>query len=146
MSRVQLLSFALAAGLIAGPAASAATTGSYKGRTDQNRAVHFTVKGGKVRGFEAGVLTFCNTMGNNHFETDAIANLPAIPIRGSRFDLKREVEHDGQITVEVHGRFSGSKVTGKVTLRRPDSYYDASAGMTYFGACVANDRKFTARR
>lgn len=139
MHRAQILSLSVALALLAGPAADAATSGKYKGRTDQNRAVTFTIKNGKVRAFQAGVLTHCNTMNNNRFETDAIANLPAIPIKGSRFDYKDD-------DAEVHGRIKGSKVTGTVSLSRADSYYDASQGMTFFGVCGAYDRPFTAKR
>jgi hypothetical protein len=119
--------------------AAPAQAASYKGRTDQNRAVTFTVKKTKVVEFQAGVLTYCNTFGANRFNTDAIANLPAIKIKGGRFDYSDE-------DVEVHGRIRGAKVTGKVSLSRADSNYDASAGMTYFGTCSANDRKFTAKK
>lgn len=130
----------------AAPAAAALPRGAYKGRTDQNRVVSFTVKRGKVRHFQAGVLTFCTTQGNDHYETDAIANLPAIPIHGSRFHLVRRDPEHGQVKVVVRGRLRGSKVVGTVSLSRPDSYYDASDGMTYFGVCAANKRKFTASR
>jgi hypothetical protein len=117
--------------------ADAATNGAYKGRTEQNRLVTFTIKNGKVREFQAGVLTYCNTMNDNRFNTDAIANLPAIKIKGSRFDYKDE-------DVEVHGRIKGAKVTGTVSLSRADStYYN---GQTYFGVCAAYDKKFTAKR
>jgi hypothetical protein len=130
----------------AGPAAAAGKDGAYKGRTDQNRAVTFTVKRGKVVAFQAGVMTFCTTFGANRFETDAIASLPAIPIKGNRFRLKKDVERDGTITIEVCGTITGSKVKGKVTLSRPDSSYDASQGTTRFGVCAANDRPYTATR
>jgi hypothetical protein len=138
MSSTRLLALPAALVLLGGTA-GAATNGAYKGRTDQNRAVTFTIKNGKVRAFQAGVLTHCNTMNNNRFSTDAIANLPAIPIKGSRFDYKDD-------DAEVHGRIRGAKVTGTVSLSRADSYYDSSQGMTFFGVCGAYDRKFTAKR
>lgn len=136
----------LAALVLAAPAVAAVSPGSYKGRTDQNRAVTFKIKKNKVVDFQAGVMTYCTTQGDSRFETDAIANLPAIPIKGGKFHLEKDVERDGTITIEVSGKVTGSKVTGKVTLSRPDSHYDASAGMTYFGVCAANDRKYTAKR
>jgi hypothetical protein len=128
------------------PAAAAAGDGAYRGRTDQNRLVTFKIRAGKVVGFQSGVMTYCTTQGNNRFETDAIAKLPPIPIRGNRFHLKKDVQRDGTITIEVSGTIVGAKVKGKVTLSRPDSNYDASAGMTYFGACAANDRVYSAAR
>ena len=136
MSPTRLL--VLPAALLAfGATAEAATNGSYKGKTDQNRAVTFTIKNGKVKEFQAGVLTHCNTMYNNRFNTDAIANLPAIKIKGSKFDYKDD-------DAEVHGKIKGKKVTGKVSLSRADSNY--YGGQMYFGTCAAYDRKFTAKR
>jgi carbon monoxide dehydrogenase subunit G len=123
-------------------ATAAVSPGHYKGKTDQNRVVDFIVKKGKVVDFVAGVNTFCNTFGNNHFETDAIANLPAIRIKS---DGSFKYSDDEDATVKVSGRISGGRATGKVTLSRPDSNYDASAGMTYFGTCSAYDRPFTAK-
>ena len=136
MSSTRLLLLPLVA-LTLGATAEAATTGAYTGRTDQNRAVRFTIKGGKVRGFEAGVLTHCNTFGNNRFNTDAIANLPAIRIKGSKFDYKDD-------DTEIHGRIKGAKVTGTVSLSRADSYYDGT--QIQFGTCAAYDRKFSAKK
>jgi hypothetical protein len=146
--RRHLVLVPLAALLAATPTATAAVAGGhYAGRTDQNRVVDFKVKGGAVRGFVAGVLTFCNTMGDNRFETDAIAHVPAMKVKaGGRFAWSGDIERDGTITMSVKGRITGSKVKGKVTLSRPDSYYDASQGMTMFGACAAYDRAFTAKR
>jgi hypothetical protein len=125
-----------AALLTLGATAGAATNGAYKGKTDQNRAVTFTIKKGKVHEFQAGVLTYCNTMYNSRYNTDAIANLPDIKIKKSKFDYKDD-------DVEVHGRIKGKKVTGTVSLSRADSNY--SGGQIYFGTCSAYDRKFTAK-
>ena len=47
--------------------------------------------------------------------------------------------------MEVSGCITGSKAKGTVTLSRPDSHYDASEGMTYFGACAAYNRPWTAK-
>ena len=136
----------LVAAAAAVPASAAVTSGAYKGRTDQERVVRFTVKGGKVRGFQAGVMTYCSTQGNSRFETDAVANVPAIRVKANgRFKWRGDIERDGTITMAVTGRITGSKAKGTVTLSRPDSNYDASAGMTYFGVCSANDREWTAK-
>lgn len=137
MPRVQHLALPLALGILAGPAAAATTNGSYKGRTEQDRAVTFTLRKNKVHEFQAGVLTHCNTMYDNRFNTDAIANLPDISIKGGRFDYKDE-------DVEVHGRLKGRRATGTVSLSRADSTY--YGGQTWFGTCSAYDLKFTARR
>jgi hypothetical protein len=135
----------LAAALLAVPAADAAVSaGAYKGKTDQNRAVTFKVKKGKVVAFQAGVMTFCNTMGANRFQTDAVANVPDMKVKGNgRFKWSGDTEDDG--TIEVSGRITGSKAKGKVTLSRPDSNYDASEGVFRFGSCAANDRAWTAK-
>src|SRR5687767_387789 len=138
MSLVRIL---LPLALVAVPAQAAGTSGAYKGKTEQNRAVTFTIKKGKVHGFQAGVGAWCTTQGNQRLLTDAIANLPAIPIKGTRFDYKWE---DDAGEGEVHGRISGSKVTGTVSLWRGDTNYDN--GQMYFGACSADDLKFTAKR
>ena len=134
LARLLLLPAAL---LAAAAPAGAATNGSYKGKTDQNRAVTFAIKKNKVLEFQAGMFLHCNTMGNNRFQTDAIANLPAIRIKGSKFDYKDE-------DVEIHGTIKGKKVTGTASLSRADSgFYD---GMLRFGVCAAWDRKFTAKK
>ena len=127
-------------------AAAAVKAGHYKGRTDQNRVVDFRVKKGKVVDFTAGVLTFCNTFGDNRFETDAVANVPKIKVKANgSFKWGGDIERDGTITMEVKGKITGRKAKGTVTLSRPDSHYDSREGMTYFGACAANDRPWTAK-
>jgi hypothetical protein len=138
MSPVRL---ALLITALAVPSASAAVNGSYKGDTEQNRSVTFTIKKNKVRDFQAGMGLWCTTMGNQRLLTDAIANLPAIPIKGGRFDHAWE---DDAGEGEVHGRIKGTKVTGTVSLWRGDTNYES--GQMYFGACSADDLKFTAKR
>lgn len=128
--------------LMAVPAHAASNNGSYKGSTEQNRAVTFTIKKGKVLQFQAGVGAWCSTQGNQRLLTDAIANLPAIPIKGGRFD---HVWEDDAGEGEVHGRIGkGGKVTGTVSLWRGDSNYEN--GQMYFGGCSADDLKFTAKK
>ena len=127
--------------LFAAPA-QAAVNGSYKGDTEQNRSVTFTIKKNKVVDFQAGVGAWCSTMGNQRLLTSAIANLPAIRIKGSRFDLEHEYEDGGE--VEVHGKVKGSKVTGTVSYWIGDTNYDG--GQMYFGGCSADDLKFTAKK
>ena len=137
MPRIQLLLVTL---VLAAPA-EAAVNGSYKGDTEQNRAVTFTIKKNKVVNFQAGIGAWCSTFGNQRMLTDAIANLPAIKIKGSRFDFKWK---DDAGEGEVHGRIKGRKVTGTVSLWRGDSNYDN--GQMYFGGCSADDLKFTAKK
>lgn len=127
--------------LAVAPAQAAGVNGAYKGKTEQNRAVTFTIKKNKVLEFQAGVGAWCSTQGNQRLLTDAIANLPAIPIKGGRFDHKWE---DDAGEGEVHGKISGTKVTGTVSLWRGDSNYEG--GQMYFGGCSADDLKFTAKR
>ena len=93
MLKRTLLVAAAALALAASAQAVPPTNGTYSGRTDQSRAVTFRIKGGKVLAFQAGVLTYCTTQGDNRFETDAIANLPAIPVVGNRFHLKKDILH-----------------------------------------------------
>jgi hypothetical protein len=137
---------ALAGLTFAVPAHAAVKAGAYKGDTDQNRAVTFKVKGGKVTGFQAGVMTFCSAGGESSFETDAVANVPAIKVsRSGRFTWTAPDDTDGIIEMTVTGRISGRTAKGKVVLRRPHSTYDSSAGMTVFGQCSA-ERTWTAKR
>ncbi|HEU4656594.1 MAG TPA: hypothetical protein VFR97_03675 [Capillimicrobium sp.] len=78
-----LAALLLAVLVIAAPAGAAVAPGPYEGDTDQNRAVSFTVKGGKVRAFQAGVMTFCQAGTDSGFETDAVANVPPMKIRAN---------------------------------------------------------------
>ena len=139
MSPLRLLALPATLAVLGATPSLAATNGKYKGKTDQNRAVTFTIKNNKVRAFQAGVMAYCSASGG--FRTDALANLPAIPIKGSRFDLVHKTDA-GEF--EVHGKVSGTRVTGTVSLWRGDSSFEN--GMTKFGSCSAMDRKFTARR
>jgi hypothetical protein len=136
----------VAALLLAVPARAAVAPGPYAGKTDQRRAVSFTVKQGRVVDFRAGVLTFCLAGDDSSFETDAVANVPPIRIaKDGRFRWSAPDETDGVIEMTVKGRITGSTARGTVVLRRPHSDYDAAAGMTMFGQCSA-DRAWTARR
>jgi len=134
-----LLLSALAGLLVgAGPAAAA----SFKGRTDQNRAVSFTVANGQVRAFQAGVLTFCQAGTDSSFETDAVANIPPMKLdRAGRFSWTAPDETDGIIEMTVTGQVKGGKATGRVVLRRPHSSFED--GTTLFGQCSAK-RRWTA--
>ncbi len=110
-------------------------SGSYKGKTDQNRTVRFKLSKGKIRGFQAGVMTFCTAGGESSFETDAIANLPAFKLaKSGKFSYSRTKKGE---KVKVTGKISGGKAKGTVSLRRPHSTYDSSMGMVMFGACTA---------
>ena len=136
---------ALAALLLAVPAHAAVKAGSYKGKTDQNRAVTFKVKGGKVSAFQAGVMTFCRAGTDSTFETDAVANVPAIKVaKSGKFRWTAPEDTDGIIEMTVVGRITGKTAKGTLTLRRPHSSYDSSAGMVMFGQCFA-ERKWTAK-
>jgi hypothetical protein len=140
-----LIALSAVAGLLvaAGPASAATAPGSYKGRTDQNRAVTFTVAGGKVRSFQAGVMTFCLAGTNSGFETDAVANVPPIRLdRGGRFSWTAPDDTDGVIEMTVTGRIAGGKAKGKIVLRRPHSSYED--GTTMFGQCSA-ERSWAAK-
>ncbi len=144
MRRLPLIATLIAL-IAAVPAVAAVKAGSYAGRTDQNRAVSFKVSGGKVKSFQAGVMTFCMAGGDSSFETDAVANVPAIKVaKSGRFKWTAPEDTDGLIEMTVVGRISGRTAKGTVTLRRPHSSYDSSAGMTRFGQCSA-ERKWTAK-
>jgi hypothetical protein len=138
------LAAAIAALLISVPATAAVKGGSYKGKTDQNRSVTFKVSGGKVRSFQAGVMTFCMAGGDSSFETDAVANVPPIKVkRNGSFKWTAPDDTDGVIEMTVTGRIIGGKAKGKVVLRRPHSSYDPGTGVQ-FGQCSA-ERPWTAK-
>ena len=125
--------------VLAGPASAAS---SFKGRTDQKRAVSFTVGNGQVRSFQAGVLTFCQAGTDSSFETDAVANIPPMRLdRAGRFSWTAPDETDGIIEMRVTGQVKGGKASGKVVLRRPHSTFED--GSTVFGQCSA-ERRWTA--
>jgi len=140
--RLLLILSAVVALLVSSASASAAAV-SYKGRTDQNRAVTFKVANGQVRSFQAGVMTFCLAGTDSSFETDAVANVPPIRLdRAGRFSWTAPDDTDGIIEMTVTGRVSGGKATGQVVLRRPHSSFED--GMTVFGQCSA-ERRWTAK-
>jgi hypothetical protein len=139
--RLLLLASLLALAVAAVPAVAAVKRGSYKGKTDQNRPVTFKVSGGKVRSFQAGVMTWCSTSGNNRFVTDAIANVPALKIRSGKFRWVGKPKGTNEVVVK--GTITGGRARGTVTISRPDSNY--SNGQYTFGSCVAKNRKWTAK-
>jgi hypothetical protein len=139
-----VLAFSAVAGLLlaSASASAVAASGSYKGRTDQNRAVSFRVADGQVRAFQAGVLTFCLAGSDSSMETDAVANVPAIRLdKAGRFSWTAPDETDGIIEMTVTGRIKGGKATGSVVLRRPHTSFED--GTTQFGQCSAK-RRWTA--
>lgn len=138
---------ALALGLAAAPALGAPPAGKFSGATEQERAVTFTLKAGKVRAFAAGVNTFCTTAGDSRFEIDALANIPPMPVRGGRFSytLPGSQAPDGIIEMSVTGRIIGRTARGTITLTRPDSTFDASEGRVVFGICAGNNVTWTAK-
>jgi hypothetical protein len=119
-----------------GPAA-----GNYTGTTAQNRPLKFTVSGGQVTGFEAGVNTYCSTQGNQRVVFDAIANVPPMAIGpGGTFS------YDGPPSsgnAKIRGRITGGSATGAVGMNRGDTNY--SGGQFYFGACTASDVAWSAK-
>lgn len=141
LMRSLLVLSALAGLLLSSAPASAAST-PFKGRTDQKRAVSFTVANGQVRAFQAGVLTFCLAGSDSSYETDAIANVPPMRLdRAGRFSWTAPDDTDGIIEMTVTGRVRGGTATGTVVLRRPHSSFED--GTTIFGQCSAK-RRWTA--
>lgn len=118
-----------------GPAA-----GNYSGTTDQDRPVTFTVADGRVTNFEAGVNTWCSTMGNQRVNFDAIANVPPMAIGPDGSFSYTGDENDGN--VEIRGTVTGSTATGTVGMNRGDTNY--SGGQMYFGSCSASDIPWSA--
>lgn len=116
-------------------------SGNYTGTTAQNRPVKFTVSGGQVTGFEAGVNTFCSTPFNNRVVFDAIANVPPMALGGDG-----SFSYDGPPAsgnAKIRGRVSGSTASGTVGMNRGDTNYQG--GMLYFGACTASNIAWSAK-
>ena len=121
-----------------GPSGPAA--GSYSGETEQSRPVGFTVEGGQVKVFEAGVNTWCNTMYNNRVNFDAIANIPPMTIGPDGSFSYEGDETNGN--PKIVGQITGKTATGTVGMFRGDTNY--SGGQMYFGSCQASDVKWSA--
>jgi hypothetical protein len=118
-----------------GPAA-----GTYSGTTEQERPVGFTIEGGQVKNFEAGVNTWCNTMYNNRVNFDAIANVPPMTIGPDGSFSYEGDENNGNM--KITGVVTGNTATGTVGMFRGDTNY--SGGQMYFGNCSASDVKWNA--
>jgi hypothetical protein len=109
-------------------------SGNYSGNTEQNRTLSFTVAGGQVTNFQAGVNTYCSTQGNSRFMVDAIANIPPMPIGpDGSFSHKSSAEGNP----EIAGRIVGGKATGTVGMNRGDSNFVPGEGLK-FGVCSAS--------
>ncbi len=108
--------------------------GNYSGSTAQNRTITFTVAGGQVTNFQAGVNTFCSTPGNSRIVIDAIANIPPMAIGpDGSFSYKGTSD---QGNPEIAGKITGASATGAVGMNRGDSNY--SGGQLTFGSCSAS--------
>ena len=108
--------------------------GNYAGTTAQNRTMTFTVAGGQVTNFQAGVNTYCSTAGNSRFVVDAIANIPPLPIGADGSFSYKGTSDQGN--PEIAGRITGGSATGTVGMFRGDSNY--SGGQITFGGCSAS--------
>jgi hypothetical protein len=126
--------------LIGNSAPSGTAAGSYRGETEQRRPVTFTVSGGRVTGFEAGVNTWCTTQYNQRLNVDSIANVPPMPI-GADGSFGYDGDHTNG-NMAVAGRVTGAGATGTVGMNRGDTNY--SGGMMYFGSCSASGVKWSA--
>jgi len=105
--------------------------GNYSGTTAQNRAVTFTVAGGQVTNFQAGVNTFCSTPGNSRIVIDAIANIPPMALGpDGSFSYKGSSD---QGNPEIAGKVTGAGATGTVGMNRGDTNF--SGGQMTFGSC-----------
>jgi hypothetical protein len=105
---------AIAAVALLAPAGSASAA-KYSGESEQSRPVDFKVKGGKVRGFVAGVNLFC--IGRGIEFNAAIPPRPMkIKARG-KFAYKGD-DKQGQASIEITGKVKGKTASGKVSMTR----------------------------
>jgi hypothetical protein len=122
------------------PAANGPAAGAYGGTSEQGRPIGFTVAGGQVTGFEAGVNTYCSTQGNQRIAFDAIANIPPLAIGADGSFSYTGPEESGNAVVK--GRVVGGSATGTVSMSRGDSNFQG--GQIYFGTCSAIDIPWSA--
>lgn len=108
--------------------------GNYSGTTAQNRPMTFTVAGGQVTNFQAGVNTFCSTPGNSRIVIDAIANIPPMALGPDGSFSYKGTSNQGN--PDIAGKITGGSATGTVGMNRGDSNY--SGGQFTFGACTAS--------
>lgn len=140
--RGPITSFLLAATLAAGTAvpatAAAPATGAFKGKTSQKRTISFTVKGGKVRAFSAGLTMMCVQSG---LEFNAVIPPKALTISRGRFSYRGRDKTDGT-NIEIKGTISGRSASG--TIKMTDSRYVATDQS--FDSCVGSARWTATRR
>ena len=117
------------------PGATGPKAGNYNGTTAQNRTVSFTVAGGQVTNFQAGVNTFCSTPGNSRIMIDAIANIPPMAL-GADGSFSYKGNSD-QGNPEIAGKITGASATGTVGMSRGDSNFVPGEGVK-FGVCSAS--------
>lgn len=122
------------------PGATGPKAGNYTGTTAQNRTMSFTVAGGQVTNFQAGVNTYCSTPGNSRFQIDAIANIPPMAL-GADGSFSYKGNSD-QGNPEIAGKITGASATGTVGMSRGDSNF--SGGQLTFGSCSASGVTFNA--
>ncbi|HEX5909972.1 MAG TPA: hypothetical protein VFY44_05725 [Thermoleophilaceae bacterium] len=127
---------AVAVALVCAPFALAASSGTYKGKIEyQGYDVKFKVSGGKVTKFSARMLQDCG----DGLASFTIAPKGGFPIKGNKVDAKRtDTYGKSKATVELKGKFSGSKFTGSVRE------YDFVPGSGI--VCDTLKRKFKAKK
>jgi hypothetical protein len=130
--RRSLLLVSLVLATLAVPVAVAATGGSFKGKTAQNRTLSFTVKGGKVTKFSAGINMMCVQSG---IELNAVIPPKALRVKHGRFSYEGRDATDGT-NIEITGRLKGKRASG--TVRMTDSRYNAASQT--FDSCVGSAR------
>jgi len=94
---------------------SAASAAKYSGKSEQSRPVDFKVKGGKVKGFVAGVNLFC--IGRGIEFNAAIPPRPMKLKKGGKFSYKGD-DKQGQASLEISGKVKGKNASGTVSMTR----------------------------
>ena len=132
-----LLVTAIAGFTVAGPAAAATSSGSFKGKTSQKRTITLTVKSGKVTKFSAGINMMC---GQSGIEFNAVIPPKALALKGGKFSYSGRDVTDGT-NITIKGTVKGVRASGKIKMT--DSRYNASDQS--FDSCVGS-AKWTAKR
>ena len=128
------IALAVAAALVAAPAAAAAVPGAYEGKLYSSEGtgavkgskVTFKVRSGKVRNFRAkgGTSTCLSIIGGTRLTFYPLSfEVPSAAIRNNRIDKRYVVRRDGEklATNTLKGRFDGRRVSGTLAQDGPSS-------------------------
>ena len=111
----QLALLPIAVALLAPAPAAAAVSGTYKGKTNQNRVVHAKVKNGTIKNLSFSVYTRCGIGGSGGGATDVLVVKNAKVKKNGSFKVVSEGDSaNGLATYELIGKVTKKKITGSI--------------------------------